>query len=267
MAGSSYPVGATRNQGETLALSTTVASLGIPPDYHQAIVYNPATDFRLHMNPRILDAVFFDESAATGSEYVNTSSSVNLVTDLTDRSTGTGTGTTLDSSTTSDFLYICLYEPTAGIRIVIGSANSTANTTLVGAYRKNDDTWANLSVTDGTASGGVALAQTGAVTWSAKTDWKSAQLVGPHGIADEKNSTSGIGGTVGFWMRLSWDEALDSDTEITEIWTLSNDTNRGYYRAGQEYGLSFDRSRVGAVEAVLASGTDTMQITWVRTVH
>ena len=68
-------------------------------------------------------------------------------------------------------------------------------------------------------------------------------------------------------MRLSWDEALDSDTEITEIWTLSNDTNRGYYRAGQEYGLSFDRSRVGAIEAVLASGTDTMQLTWVRTVH
>jgi len=268
MAGSAYPVGATRVQGDTLALSTTVASLGIPPDFHQAIVYNPATDFRLHINPRILDVVFFDDSAATGAEYINTSSSVNLNTDLTDRGTGTGSGTTLDSSTTSDFLYICLYEPTAGINVTIGAANSTTST-LTAEYRKNDDTWADLSATDNTDSGGATLAQTGSITWTAVTDWKAVQLVGPQvtAVADEKNSTSGVGGTVGFWLRLSWSVALDSDTEITELWTLNNDTNRGYFRAGQEYGLSFDRSRVGAIEAILAAGTDTAQITWVRTVH
>jgi hypothetical protein len=260
---STYPVGATRVQGETLALSTAAAVLGIPPNVHQLLVYNPATDFRLHLNPAIIDIVFFDESGAAGSEYITASSLTTLFNDLTDRNTGTGSGTTLDAATTSDFLYICLAEPVAGLRVTIGAANGDSSV-MTGEYRKNDDTWAGLSITDGTASGGDTLAQTGNITWTAVTDWKRASLTGPQGIVTVPD---GPGGTSGHWMRLSFGTALDADTEVTEIWPMSNDSSRGYFRAGQEYTFSISRRVVGAIEMLVAAGTDTAELTWVRTVQ
>ena len=258
-----YPVGSTNFYGETLALSTTLASLGIPKGYQEAIIVAPSSDFRLAINPALIDAVFYDESASAGSEYKRTGSGgVELVQDLTDRTHvgAAGTGTLLDSSTTSDFLYLCFAEPVGGIRVTIGAANgSTA--TVAATYRKNDDTWANLSPTDGTASGGATLAQTGSITWSAVTDWKAAQLVGPQGIVTTESEHPTA---KGFWMRLAWGGALDSDTEISDIWGLNDATTRGYFQSGTDYSLSFDRRVIGAIEVILASSTDTMQITWTK---
>lgn len=260
---SSYPVGLIRTPGETMALSGTLASVGIPPNAYQALLYNPSTDFRLHLNPAIKGAVFYDASNSAGARFEQNSgtSGISLLQDLIDRDTATGTGTALDSSQADvDFLYLCVSDVIGGLRITIGSANGTASTTLTAEYRKNDDTWADLSPTDGTDSGGVALAQTGSVTWTAPTDWKRAILGGAQGFDTEADAPP----IEGFWLRLSWDEALDSDTEIDEIWTLNKATDRGYFRAATEYALSLDRRNVGAIEAVLASGTDTLQLTYMR---
>ena len=256
----SYPVGVNRIVGETLALSDTVASLGAPTNAYQVILYDPSVDFRLKVNPKIKAVRFYDASNSAGARYeAGTGTTGSLLSDLTDRDTATGTGTALDSSPASvDYLYLCLSDVVSGVHIVIGSANGTASTTLVAEYRKNDDTWAALTVTDGTASGGIALAQTGAATWTAPTDWKPVALGGPQGIVTDTDAP----GDVGFWLRLSWDEALDSDTEIDEIWTLNKATDRGYFRAGVEYPISLDLRSVGAIEAILAAGTDTMQVTW-----
>lgn len=262
-----YPAGAIDVYGETLALTTAVASLGIPLGFQQAIVYAPGSDFRLSINPALIDAVFFDNSASTGSKYKFTGGDgTHLLHDLTNRTKigAGGTGTLLDSSQADvDFLYLCFSEPIGGLYIDIQSANGTASTTLKGEYRKNDNTWANLSVTDNTASGGVALAQDGTVTWTAVADWVSAQLIGPAGIVSNDVTTE-PSSQRGFWIRLSWDEALDSDTEIDEIWALNYGTTRGYFRAGVEYALSLDKRVVGSIEALLASGSDTLQVTWVK---
>lgn len=258
---SSYPVGLTEVDGETLALSSSLASLGIPSNAYQALVYNPATDFRLKVNPALIGVAFYDASNSAGARFEQASGTgVSLRNDLTDRDTGTGTGTAMDSATTSDFLYLCFSGVIGGVRIVIGSANGTASTTLTAEYRKNDDTWANLTPTDGTDSGGIALAVTGSVTWTAPTDWKRASLGGPQGIVTDVDAPP----INGFWLRLGWDEALDSDTEIDEIWALNKDTSRGYFRAATEYALSFDRRSVGAIEAILAAGTDTMELTFLK---
>jgi hypothetical protein len=257
-----YPVGSTSFYGETLALSTALASLGIPKGYQEAIIFAPSSDFRLAINPSLIDAVFYDESASEGSEYKRTGSGgIELVQDLTDRTHvgAAGTGTLLDSATTSDFLYLCFAEPIGGLRVTIGAANGSS-ATVAATYRKNDDTWANLSPTDGTASG-ATLAQTGSITWSAVTDWKAAQLVGAQGIVTTESEHPTA---KGFWMRITWSGALDSDTEISDIWALNDATTRGYFQKDTNYGLSFDRRVVGAIEAVLASSTDTMQITWTK---
>lgn len=265
-----YPVGMTRIHGETLALSTTIASLGIPPDFHQAIVYNSA-DFRLGVCPALRDVNFYDASATEGSRFIKDGSTSSLINDMTDRSSTTGTGTVMDSSTTSDYLYLMFNDVIGGLRVVMKSANaSSAN--LTAAYRQNDNSWHSLSITDGSASGGATLAQTGSITWTAPTDWKAISLNSAATNANGVPSASSPpgndpSGAMGFWLRLSWSGALDSDTEIQDIWSLSRDANRGYFRANQEYHLSLDRSRVGSIEALLASSTSTAQITWVRTVH
>jgi hypothetical protein len=117
--------------------------------------------------------------------------------------------------------------------------------------------------TNGTSSSSKNFAVTGSITWSAVTNWKRGSLGGPNNPFDTSNADAPS--TVGMWLRLSWNGAMDSDTEIDDLWALNNDTARGYFRAGQEYGVSFDRRVLGSIECILASGTDTLQINWVRT--
>jgi len=272
MAGPVYPVGATRIEGETLSLSTTLASLGLLPQVHQLILYNPAADFRLHLNPALVGVQYYDASASSGSRFVDDGSANSLVQDLSDRASGTGTGTVMDSGTTSDFLYFCFSDVVSGLRVTMKAANGTVST-LTGEYRKNDDTWASLSVTDGTRTGGnTTLGQTGSITWTEVTDWKAtslSELLTNTGGTPDGNSPPGNdpSGTYGYWMRLSWSVALDSDTEIQEVWSLNKNTSRAYFRAGQEYGVSLDRRAIGAFEAILASGSDTLEVNYMRTVQ
>ena len=265
----SYPAPITRIEGETLALSTTIASLGIPVNHHQMVVYNPTEDFRLHLNPALLDAVFFDNSNSSGSQYERASGTGrSLKEDLTDRlELGNGTGTALDSALAADFLYLCFSDIIGGIYIdMSASVNGTDNTMAV-TYRKNDDTWTDITPTDNTDTG-ASLAQDGTVTWTAPTDWKRAVLVGPGSNAIVDNSATGEVTTAdGFWLRLAWDNGLDADTEIDEIWSLNKDTNRGYFQAGTEYVFSVDRSVVGSFDAVTTANTDTLRITYFRTVQ
>tara|TARA_Y100000310_G_scaffold179607_1_gene179558 strand:- start:105 stop:890 length:786 start_codon:yes stop_codon:yes gene_type:complete len=255
-----YPAGLVAEKGETLALSTTIASLGIPAGYQGAILYSPATDFRAHFNPKIKQIVFYNSAASAGSRFEYS----DLLTALTDR-TSAGTGTTLDSMlVTNDYLYICFTDICAGMRVdMTASVNGTANTMVI-EYYKNDDTWAALSVTDGTDTG-ASLAQDGNVTWTAVTDWKAIGLKDALETAATPKATEDAKNDSGYWIRVSFTTGgLDADTEIEDIWALHNDTSRGYYRAGVEYAVALDRRSIGAVEALVASGTDTLQLTWTR---
>jgi len=73
-----------------------------------------------------------------------------------------------------------------------------------------------------------------------------------------------IGGpaTHGFWVELLWNAGMDADTEIANIWALNKDSNRLYCRAGVEYPVSFNPYAVGAIEALVAASTDTLQVDW-----
>ena len=85
-----YPAGVTSLYGETLALTTTLASLGMPGiETKQARIYCPTSDFRLHVNPAIKTIAFYDASAAAGARFID------LTRVLSDRAS-TGSATTLD---------------------------------------------------------------------------------------------------------------------------------------------------------------------------
>jgi hypothetical protein len=331
--GASYPAGVVDTLGETLSLSTTLASLGVPGiQTKQAMVYVPSTDFRMQINPKLIAAYVYDNSLTGVAKWKDYSVPL--------ESRGTvGTGTAMDSFTTSDRLYLCFSDVTGGVYLTVASVNDQANTM---AAKYWNGAWVTLTPTDGTDTG-ASLAASGAVTWTAPTDAIMTHLGGvssrygspavkidsgldtdevldatetditmdadpssvivagdyilieseimyvnassatgylltvTRGVLGSTAATHvtntdtyihNIGGpaTSGFWVELSWDTALGTNTEISNVWALNKGTARGYYRAGVEYPISFDRRYTGAIELILAAGTDTAQVTWVRTV-
>ena len=331
-----YPAGVISSPGETLALTTTYATLGIPGiETKQVLVYVPSVDFRLTFNPLLLAAYLYDNSQTGAAKWVD------LTRVLTDR-TSEGTATSLDSLTTSDRLFLCFSDAVRGFYVqMTASVNGSANVMTVKYW---NGAWTDTSATDGTISSAKSLAQTGPVTWTAKTDWKAQTLGGPihkYGTQPYAKIDSGLDtaealdateieitmdadpssaivagdyvlidtevmqvvassatgnlitvvrgalgstaathstnadtylyniggpGVHGFWVELLWDSAMDSDTEIQDIWSINKATDYGYYRAGVEYPFSLDRRHTGALEFDLAAGTDTAQITWFKTI-
>ena len=241
-----HPVGAVVVRGEQLALSTTVASLGIPPNCYQTRLYVPSTNFRLHVNPKILGACMYDASAAAGSRFIA------FTQNLTDRDTGTGTGSSLNSMATGDYIYVGFADTNGGLYVTVGNDNANGGVMAVTYY--DGSAWSNITPTDNTT----IFSASGTITWTAPTTWPTLPL--DQILTTETNVPS----TPAKWVRISTNTAADSTTSLTELWTLNKDTNRVYCYMGQEYNISFDLRQVGAIEAILASGTDTMDVSWVR---
>lgn len=345
MGGASYPAGVTSIYGETLSLSATLASLGMPGiETKQAIIYNPSNDYRLHINPAIKAIWFYDNTQTGVAKWVNLQTNGR---DLTDRTT-TGSGTVLDTITVDDRLLICFSDVVGGFYVdMTASVNSVANRVMECTYPVVA-AWTTLTETDGTiVATEKSLAKDGAVTFTAPTDWtanrfglanhtygvdlaiddvdtgidigtdpsttvsdvvmdadpSSAILAGDYIICGTEvmyvNSSSATGNIVnvnrgalgstvaahtaaasvyiyrfdcpdamsGFWLKLNWTGgSLHTDVEVQDLWALNKNTNRGYFRAGVEYPLSFDGRNVGAIEAILAAGTDTLEINWIKTI-
>jgi len=275
MGGASYPAGAVNLYGETLELSTTLASLGMPGiETKQAIIYNPNYDFRMHINPAVNEVLFYDASADAGSRYKRTGTSSSLTTDLTNRS-ATGSSTLLDSATTSDRLYVRLADIIGGLHVDMTASKNTSASTMTVKYW-NGLAWTDITVSDATKEGGnKSLQADGDLTWTVPTDWMAAHLGGNNFDGTIKGMSitdKDAPGTYGFWLQIYWSAALSSDVEIANIWTLNKNTNRGYFHGGQEYPISFDARVTGAIEAIIdedkieAGEKDTMEITWIRTI-
>jgi len=268
--GAGYPAGVVNLYGETLELSTTLASLGMPGiETKQAIIYNPNYDFRLHINPAITQVLFYDASNDAGSRFESP-----ITPALTNRA-ATGSGASFDAMTTSDRLYVCLPDIIGGLHIdMTTSLNTNASAITVNYW--TGAAFTSITPTDGTIIGGAtSLAQDGDITWTAPTDWVASHLGGEnydYGVKGMSITDKDAPGTYGFWLQIYFSAALAADVEIANIWTLNKNTNRGYFHGGQEYPISFDARKVGAIEALLdadkieAGEKDTMEITWIRTV-
>src|SRR3990167_5372309 len=109
MAGPVYQAPLSRMWGEQLSLTTTRATKQVPPGYHYVGVYtSSATDFRLGFGVAIKAGYFYDADAAKGSRFKDITAA------MLDKTT-TGSGTILDSATSSDRLYVCLEDAGIGI--------------------------------------------------------------------------------------------------------------------------------------------------------
>ena len=117
------------------------------------------------------------------------------------RSTTVAVLDSLDTLANFDALFVGFEVPMNKITFTVPAVNGNASTATV-SYRKNDNTWADTSATDGTETGGdTSLGQTGSFTWTLPTD---------------EISHYAFGGSL-FWYRITFSAALDAEVEVSAI--------------------------------------------------
>lgn len=139
-------------------------------------------------------------------------------TDYSNSAQDNSTGTTLVLSSLATLanlgaLYIGSHTPFVGVVVDVQATNSTASVLTV-KYRKSDDTWADITATDGTTSGGATMAIDGNVTWTEPTDWIAREL---NEIVTVDQSFGAVVRTQLFWTRWEVSVALDSSTTLNSM--------------------------------------------------
>ena len=250
-------------RGETVTLATTVAfpqTKGIPPGMNNLQVHAPSAtleNISLILTPKIVKLWYYDDSATT--KYVDLTSA------LTDRNTSTGTGSSLNSFATADFIYFGCDNRFRGLSVDVTNTNGTASAATVEYW--NGTAWTSITVTDTTESpGGTPLGQDGLLSWTVPTDWVRTS------VNSEPRTL--------YWVRYKVSVALDATVSIVEVSTLANtvlnsaDTNAEGYdyillRSNNDtlipFWFNFDSDKFGGVELKSASITSTANLTWYNT--
>ena len=271
-----YPAGLTSIYGEKLTINRQLASLGMPGfETKQALIKCPIADFRLHLNPALQYAYYYDASNDAGArwESVGATSGGSLQRDLSSR-TRNGSGAAMDSGATGDRLYLGFPMRIGGIHVEMKTRNGNASVLTVNYW--NGSAWTSTSAQDGTTQQGKTLNQDGDITWVEKTDWLAAHLGGNNfdgSVMGMSITDKDAPGVYAFWLQLLWSGALAADVEISNIWSLNEspdtkESDHGYMEGAVWHPLSFDRRNVGAIQAFLDDEDieeAELKITWLRT--
>jgi len=270
-----YPAGLTSIFGETLTINRQLTSVGMPGfETKQALIKCPTADFRLHLNPRLQYALYYDASNDAGARYetVGATTGGSLQRDLESR-TRNGSGSAMDAGATGDRLYLGFPMRIGGIHIEMKSGNVNTSVLTVNYW---NGAWTSVSPVDGTSIQGKTLNQDGNILFSAKSDWLGAHLGGNNydgSVMGMSITDKDAPATFAYWLQILWGSALSADVEISNIWAINEDdvtkeSNHGYFEGGREYDFSFDRRNVGAIQAFLDDEDieeADLQITWLRT--
>jgi len=230
--------------GETLSTTTTIKGLGLPDQVSEAVVYDGSADFRLQLGPPLDYCGKTIDNEVTFTDYTTVAK---------DRSTSTSVDlSALSTAAAGDYWYLASRFPFGGATIDVDGANSTDPCTMTGYYW-NGSTWAAASITDGTNSGTICLAQDGNVTWTVPAAWRPKEF-------------AAAGDRWLYVMRLQVDDDLDAATTIDEITLLPDTTANppGYFESATVYTLSLNKDEVGSLCFYLDSGTSTQYITWAK---
>ncbi len=104
---------------------------------------------------------------------------------------------------------------------------------------------------DGTTSGGATLAVDGVYTWTLPAIVPST--LGTLQIPRFSKC---------YWLRFAPSGTLSATVDINEIIPVYKNTNYAYMEGGQEY--QFSLSGVGGIVALVAAGTPTLNISWIK---
>lgn len=175
---------------------------------------------------------------------------------LQDNSTSTSADfNSLDTAANGDFIYVGSYVPFSGVAIDIQNTNAGSNTTLTVKYRKSDNTWADISASDGTSAASKSFAQDGSVTWTVPSDWITARLFD---TGDTKLNL-GVAKEELYWTRWEVSVVFDSTVSANSFVAIPRSTTYHEIPAGMMWSeaISVDRATNGisAIQAKTDAGT------------
>src|SRR3990167_1387135 len=131
-----------------------------------------------------------------------------------DGDVGTLSLSSLSTLALGDYLYIGAPLPFRAVRVDVDAAHPNATVSVLTVkYYTTAGTWATITATDGTISGGATFAVDGDVSWTVPTDWKTTKI-----------RSQDL-----YWTRWEVSVALDSDTLVANMWGLSE------YSAAPQY--------------------------------
>ncbi len=247
------PLGELRGGTSTgVSLSTTPALIQIPRGTRHVFLtprnFSAAVVARVAINPYLVVLKTTDGLATAPTEYNESAQDGSASTDVDLSSLGT--------AASGDFLYVGAHRPFRGVAIDIDSANGNASVLTVKYWDGNS--WEDISATDGTASGGAALAVDGNVTWTVPSDWSPTTLIG----AGDTTITFPFAGNKLYWTRWEFSAALDAATTLNSMLALAPSTEYFELVANQnfEVGITKGPEGVGCIEALTDAGTGNLVV-------
>ena len=219
----------------------------IPRNFSTAVVV------QYNFNPYLIILKTTDLLAAEANitEYSDNAQDGSTSTDVTLSSLGT--------LAQADAVYVGSWTPFGGVTIDVDAANANASVLTV-TYWKSDSTWADISATDGTDSGGASMAVDGDVTWTVPSDWVAEAL--EVAVPSTAHKNLGVLTAPQYWTRWVFSAALDSTTTQNSWLAINRSTAYGEMAAGQsrEQGITVGPGGFYSVSAKTDAGTANLII-------
>ena len=173
----------------------------------------------------------------------------------------TATSVDLSSLAAGRNVYVGSAIPFRGVHIDVDTTNSTGSTVITVSYW-NGSEWVDTSDTDGTISGGISLAQDGAVTWTVPSAWQSASLVKIDGSV---NSSLHWRDVSMYWTKWTWSHAMDSTVTLDHMLGINESTAYAEVPASLGTGMrihhGFGSNGIAGIETLTNAGTGNMLVT------
>lgn len=234
------------------ALTSTAARIVLPKGTNHITMLprnyaSSAVVVKFNLNPWLLIFKSTDALAdmANLTDYSDNAQDNSTSTDVTLSSLGT--------LAQGDALYVGSWTPFGGLVVDVDAANGNASVLTV-HYSKNDNTWADISASDGTDSGGASMAVDGNITWTVPTDWGKIDL---KTLTTTAAKNQGLFTEPEFWVRLSFSAALDSSTTLNSVIAINRDTTYAELPAGTgwEQHITVGRGGHYSITALTDTGT------------
>ena len=237
-----------------IATTTTAAVTAIPNGAHY-----------LTMMPRNFTTAVVIKYALNPYLFIVKQSGASTFSDISDEAQdGDATSLIFDSFdviANDEALYIGSHQRFGGVKVNMVDAKVNAtNSVLTVKYRKSDDTWADISDTDGTINSSSTFGVDGNVTWTTPTDWKMDSMINISDFTAAIDKTFPQNLAPLFWTRWEVSVQLDSETEVEEFLPMYDLTGKTYSEltssvVSKERKVSKGPFGSGSIELLTDAGT------------
>lgn len=179
------------------------------------------------------------------------------LTDVSENVQGSGTVATLNSFASTSAIWVGSHLPFRGLFVDVTNTNTNVSA-LSGTYY-NGTAMTDISITDGTASGGRTLNADGLVTWTVPTDWQPESL---RTLGSAATSIRRASDPL-YWVKFVVTAALDASVSVVSMLALARSTAYMQLATGREKEFAIKRGErgVGGIECKIDAGTGALLAT------